>query len=742
MPGKPEESLLIKAVRYQDEPRMPPKGKLTDRQIEVLEKWVKLGAPWPGAKESPAPVDGRFVITEKQRRFWSFQPVGRPNVPEIRDHKSQIRNDIDRFILAGLEAKGIAPAAPADKRTLIRRATFDLIGLPPTPAEIDAFLADDSPQAFAKVVDRLLASPLYGERWGRHWLDVVRYADARDLIQLPRESDFREAWRYRDWVVDSFNRDLPYTEFVRSQVAGDLLPSPRPGRINKDGLVATGMLAIADFVPGDVDKNQMIADYVNDQIDVVGRAFLGLSVACARCHDHKFDPISTEDYYALAGIFFSTRIIPGPVPGNTPLVRVPLLSPVEIAQLQAQNRRRHAPPGGTRTAAPRRGRPRLSRLPQKPPHRDSRRATSWRLASAAATAAKPTPAEAAKQHGLHAGVLTEWVAFLDRVEKQPQRRLSACAPRIAAAKLPGAELQKTAQAFQESLAEQAKREEAQTVQSPEKQALTRSATAALSGGRSATRHRRRRPRHALAEPRRVLRGRQSRRFRRTPRSRPPRRSATTPSQSSGSTASRSSKPRDRCPRRARCSSSYQHAATAVTGERIVGWEDADTGQHGLGLMPDTRLDRSTRSSATTASRPTLWTATSRTGSRRSASPGGRAERRCAATASRPRPKKIDGISSDPKITALKIGGPGSGGSPRFHGDIAELRVYNRPADRGRTQAGRSRAARRVVPARRPEEAGPRSARRSVRGIALAARPVLAAAGGAIQATRPRSAEAT
>ena len=184
-------------------------------------------------------------------------------------------------------------------------------------------------------MDRLLASPAYGERWGRHWLDIVRYADARDLIQLPAESDFREAWRYRDWVVAAFNRDMSYAEFVRLQIAGDLLPPPRPGGIHADGLVATGLLAIADFVPGDVDKDQMIADYVNDEIDVVGRAFLGLTLACARCHDHKFDPISTEDYYALAGIFFSTSLIPGPVPGNTPLVRVPLLPQDELARLRA-----------------------------------------------------------------------------------------------------------------------------------------------------------------------------------------------------------------------------------------------------------------------------------------------------------------------------------------------------------------------------------------------------------------------
>jgi hypothetical protein len=334
VPEKPEESLLIDAVRYKEVRRMPPDGKLTARQIAVLERWVKLGVPWPGGQVFPATATG-FTITEKQRQFWSFQPLRHVAIPAV-DAKDWVKSDVDRFILAALEAKRLTPAKAADKRTLLRRATFDLTGLPPTPGEIDAFLEDASPQAFAKVVDRLLASPRYGERWGRHWLDVVRYADARDLIQLPADSDFREAWRYRDWVVDAFNRDLPYKDFVRLQVAGDLLPPLQPGGVNKDGLVATGMLAIADFIPGDVDKEQMIADYVNDQIDVVSRGFLGLSLSCARCHDHKFDPIGTEDYYALAGIFFSTRLIPGPVAGNTPLVRAPLLSPTEIAAGRAQ----------------------------------------------------------------------------------------------------------------------------------------------------------------------------------------------------------------------------------------------------------------------------------------------------------------------------------------------------------------------------------------------------------------------
>ena len=228
------------------------------------------------------------------------------------------------------------PSPAADRRTLIRRATYDLTGLPPTPEEVESFVDDRAPDAFARVVDRLLASPAYGERWGRHWLDVVRYADARDLIQLPAESDFHESWRYRDWVVGAFNRDMSYADFVRFQVAGDLLPPPRPGGIDPDAIVATGLLALADFVPGDVDKDQMIADYVNDQVNLVGKAFLGLTIGCARCHDHKFDPISAEDYYALAGIFFSTSLVPGPVPGNTPLIRRPLLSADEIARLRAR----------------------------------------------------------------------------------------------------------------------------------------------------------------------------------------------------------------------------------------------------------------------------------------------------------------------------------------------------------------------------------------------------------------------
>ena len=341
VPGKPEESLLLAAVRYADDRvQMPPDGKLSAAEIKSLSEWVMQGAPWPAAgAPAGAPVARAAPrrITDADRAHWAFQPVHDEAPPEVAD-EAWPRGAIDRFILARLEAAGLPPVEPADKRTLLRRATFDLTGLPPTPEEMEDFLADESPEAFETVIERLLASPQYGERGGRHWLDLVRYADARDLIQLPPESDFREAWRYRDWVVDAFNRDLAYTEFLSKQLAGDLLQPDDPARIDADALVATGFLAIADFVPGDVDKERMIADCVNDQIDVVGRTFLGLSLACARCHDHKFDPVSTDDYHALAGIFLSTRTIPGPVKGNTPLIRVPLLPAAEVAAIEAQAR--------------------------------------------------------------------------------------------------------------------------------------------------------------------------------------------------------------------------------------------------------------------------------------------------------------------------------------------------------------------------------------------------------------------
>jgi hypothetical protein len=362
--GQPEKSLLIQAIRYLDTPRMPPRQKLPTQDIDRLVKWVKMGAPWPEAAAKPASSAKPFRITDEQRRFWSFQPV-RPITPPTMSDSAWVRNPIDRFILARLEAQQLRPAGAADRRTLIRRVTFDLTGLPPTPEEVAAFVADRRADAYERLVDRLLASPAYGERWGRHWLDLVRYTDSFDARGSGGEMDCADAWRYRDWVVGALNADLPYDRFVTEQIAGDLgpsaLPSPprrtalpsrpswlttaresRPRRgvgdegvaFSRDGIIATGMLALGNWGGGDADKEKLLTDIADDQVDVVSRTFLGLTIGCARCHDHKFDPISTADYYGLAGIFFSTHILPnvGPKTNGPPMLRIPLVSPAELAQ--------------------------------------------------------------------------------------------------------------------------------------------------------------------------------------------------------------------------------------------------------------------------------------------------------------------------------------------------------------------------------------------------------------------------
>jgi hypothetical protein len=335
VPGKPGETLLIKAIEYKTpKMKMPPDAKLKDADIAVLRKWVEMGLPWSGA-ENDKPVTPRrqFEITEEQRKFWSFQPVKVIPAPEVKD-RAWTKSEIDRYVLASMEAKGVKPSPAADKRTLLRRVTFDLTGLPPTPAEIDAYLKDGSPEAYARVVDRLLASPQFGERWGRHWLDLVRFADSRDSRGIGGDGDITDGFRYRDWIAKALNQDLPYDQFIIHQIAGDMLPANNPGELNIDGLVATGLLTLGEWGTGDADKEKMLTDIVADQIDVTSRAFLGLTTACARCHDHKFDPISNEDYYALAGIFFSTRIVPDPgkKTDGSPMLRTPLLSKAELAK--------------------------------------------------------------------------------------------------------------------------------------------------------------------------------------------------------------------------------------------------------------------------------------------------------------------------------------------------------------------------------------------------------------------------
>jgi hypothetical protein len=302
VPGDPAQSRLIAAVGYTGKIQMPPTGKLKPDQIAALTAWVKMGAPWPDAKPVAAGGKPAMVVTDAQRRMWPFAPFKKPTPPTVKN-AAWCRCPIDRFILAKLEAKGLQPAPPADRRTLIRRVTFDLIGLPPTPAQVRDFLADRSPNAYEKVVDRLLADPRYGERWGRFWLDVARYADSNGLDE---NKAFAYAWRYRDYVVNAFNRDKPYDAFIKEQLAGDLLPAPNDD-IRNEHLTATGFLTLGAKVLAEQDKPKLLMDIVDEQIEVTSKAFLGLTVACARCHDHKFDPIPTRDYYALAGIFKSTR---------------------------------------------------------------------------------------------------------------------------------------------------------------------------------------------------------------------------------------------------------------------------------------------------------------------------------------------------------------------------------------------------------------------------------------------------
>ena len=288
-PRAPERSLLIRAVRYTDERlRMPPTGQLSTEEIAILTKWVEDGATWPASDaDTLAGNEGEFVVTADHRNFWAFRAVRAPEPPPGEG------TAIDRFVNARLRQEGVSPAPPADKLTLIRRVFYGLVGLPPGPEDVDAFLADDSPDAFSNVVDRLLASSNYGERWGRHWLDVARYSD--DRLNSTQDEPYPNAWRYRDWVIRARNEDMPYDLFVKSQLAGDQLAKDEMGRWSREDLLAgLGMFGLSP-------------KFQDDRIDVTGRGFMALTIGCAECHDHKFDPIPTEDYYALLGIFNSSE---------------------------------------------------------------------------------------------------------------------------------------------------------------------------------------------------------------------------------------------------------------------------------------------------------------------------------------------------------------------------------------------------------------------------------------------------
>ena len=307
VPGDPAASLLVKAVSYTSVAlRMPPDGRLSEQEIANVEAWVRMGAPDPRAENAAEPEEVEEGIDiAAGREFWSFLPVGDPTPPAVRDG-AWSRSGTDRFVLARMESAGLEPSAEADRLTLIRRVTFGLTGLPPTRAEIEAFLADASPQAYEQLVGRLLASPHYGERWGRHWLDLVRWAETNGH---EFDNNKLDAWRYRDYVIESFNSDLPYDLFLKEQVAGDMLPP----RLSADGShhvnpIASGMHWLWEVLNSPTDSVKARADQIDNQIDVLTRATQGLTVACARCHDHKFDPIPTADYYSLFGILNSTHM--------------------------------------------------------------------------------------------------------------------------------------------------------------------------------------------------------------------------------------------------------------------------------------------------------------------------------------------------------------------------------------------------------------------------------------------------
>jgi Protein of unknown function (DUF1553)/Protein of unknown function (DUF1549)/Planctomycete cytochrome C len=302
--GQPEKSPLIKAIRHAGEPKMPPKGKMADQLIEDLTTWVKMGAYWPESNATTAKIGG----DDSWKKHWAFQPVCTPARPQVKN-QADVQSPVDAFIFAKLESQGLSQNPRADRRTLLRRAKYDLLGLPATAEEIAAFEMDTAPDAFAKVVDGYLASPHYGERWARHWLDVARYADTKGYV-FNEERRYAYAYGYRDYVIKAFNDDLPYDQFVLQQLAADRL-------VAKDLAEPSTQAAMGFLTLGRRFLNNA-NDIIDDRIDVVGRGLLGLTIACARCHDHKFDPIPTKDYYSLHGVFASSV-----EPKDMPLIAEP-----------------------------------------------------------------------------------------------------------------------------------------------------------------------------------------------------------------------------------------------------------------------------------------------------------------------------------------------------------------------------------------------------------------------------------
>lgn len=341
VPGRPKESLMIEAVQYRSL-EMPPNGKLPQSDIDKLVRWVEMGLPWP--KEETADATGArasksFSISDDQRTHWAFQPIENPPLPVAKEADWN-RNPIDQFLSSRWQVEGIPPNELADRGTLLRRVTYDLTGLPPTVEELHQFLSDESPSAWEHVVNRLLASPHYGERWGRHWLDVVRYADTSGN---PSDHPVPDAYKYRNYVIESLNKDKPYDQFLREQYAGDLLAREAPPEQFEELVTATGQLAIARRF-GFNDTNFL--DFhltMHDLLDTMGQSVLGLTIGCARCHDHKFEPISAKDYYALYGIFSSSRFtFPGAEEVKHPKDLVPAIPPEQASQRRHERKRQLA----------------------------------------------------------------------------------------------------------------------------------------------------------------------------------------------------------------------------------------------------------------------------------------------------------------------------------------------------------------------------------------------------------------
>jgi mono/diheme cytochrome c family protein len=306
---RPEDSLLLKAINYRGDLEMPPTGKLSAKDIAVLTRWVKAGVPWPETAAAAAPEPKGMRVTDHDRQYWAYQPVKRPDVPLVKN-RAWTRNPIDAFLLARLEKEGLSPAPPAERRALARRVWYDLTGLPPSPDEIDAFVNDTAPDAFERLIDRLLASPHYGEKWARYWLDLVRYAETNGFeFDQPK----RFAWRYRDYVIAAFNQDKPYDQFLREQLAGDQLDSVTP-----ESMIATGYYRLGQWDSGAADRLLQRYEALDGIVATTGQVFLGMSLNCARCHDHKKDPIPQRDYYRLLA-FFHNFTDPG---GKNPTKKV------------------------------------------------------------------------------------------------------------------------------------------------------------------------------------------------------------------------------------------------------------------------------------------------------------------------------------------------------------------------------------------------------------------------------------